>query len=58
MFVSGVSSMYNVIMQYMNSFLPCSIRNLTLASTSLLFTIITDVFPSFKSFYSHSGRFP
>ena len=38
-FVSGVSSMYNVIMQYLNSFLSCSIRNLTLASLSLLFTI-------------------
>ena len=32
MFVSGVSSMYNVIMQYLNSFLPYSIRNLTLTS--------------------------
>ena len=34
MFVSGVSSMYNVIMQRLNSFLSCSIRNLTLASLS------------------------
>ena len=31
--------MYNVIMQYLNSFLSCSIRNLTLPSLSLLFTI-------------------
>ena len=29
--------MYNVIMQCSNSFLSCSIRNLTLASLSLLF---------------------
>ena len=29
MFVSGVSSMYNVIMQHSNSFLSYSIRNLT-----------------------------
>ena len=29
LFVPGVSSMYNVIMQYWNSFLSCSIRNLT-----------------------------
>ena len=42
MVVSGVSSIYNVIMQYLNSFLSCSIRNLTLASLSHLFTI--DVF--------------
>ena len=37
--------MYDVIMQYLNSFLSCSIRNLTLASLSLLFTIKIDVFP-------------
>ena len=29
MFLSGVSSMYNVIVQQWNSFLSCSIRNLT-----------------------------
>ena len=33
--------MYNVIMHYLNFFLSCSIRNLTLAS---LFTIKIDVF--------------
>ena len=38
--------MYNVIMQYLNSFLSCSIRNLTLASPSRLFTIKI-VFPLF-----------
>ena len=45
MFISGVSSMYNVIMQYLNSFLSCSIRSLTLASLILLFTIKIDFFP-------------
>ena len=50
--------MYNVIMQYSNSFLSCSVRNLTLASLSLLFAIKIDVFPNFKNFYSHSGIFP
>ena len=35
MFVSGVSSIYNVIMDCLS----CSIRNLTLASLSRLFTI-------------------
>ena len=55
MFVLGVSSMYNVIMQYLNSFLPCSIRNLTLASPSLSFTIKIYIFPFFTSFDSHSG---
>ena len=39
--------MYNVIMQYLNSFLSRSIRNLTLASLSLLFTAEIDVFPRF-----------
>ena len=29
--ISGVSSMYNVVMHYLNSFLSCSIRYLTLA---------------------------
>ena len=37
--------MYNVIMQHLNSFLSYPIRNLTLASLSLLFTIKIDVFP-------------
>ena len=58
MFVSGVSPMYNVIKQYFNSFLSCLIRNLTLASLSLSFTIKFDVFPLFKSFDSHNGLFP
>ena len=44
----GVSSMYNVIMHCLNSFLSCSNRNLTLASLSHLFTIKIDVFPFFK----------
>ena len=38
-FVLEVPSMYDVIMQNLSSFLSCSIRNLTLASLSLLFTI-------------------
>ena len=45
MFVSGVSSMYNVIMHYLNSFLSGSIRDLTPASLICLFTIKIDVFP-------------
>ena len=53
MFVSGVSSMRNVIMQYLYSFLSCSIKNLTLASLSLLFEIKLMFFP----FNSHSGLF-
>ena len=44
MFVLGVSSMYNVIIHYLNFFLPCRIRNLTLSSLSRLFTIKIDVF--------------
>ena len=36
---------YGVIMQYFNSFLSCSIRNLTLVSLSLSFTIKVDVSP-------------
>ena len=44
MVVSGVSSMCNVIMQYFNSFLSCSIRNLTSASLSRLFTKKKKVF--------------
>ena len=39
----------------MNSFLSCSIRNLTLASLSRLFTIKIDVFALFTTFNSHSG---
>ena len=50
--------MYNVIMQYLNLFLSCSIRNLTLASLSHLFTIKIDVFPLYTSFNSQSGLFP
>ena len=49
--------MYNVIIQYLNSFLPCSAINLTLASLRLLFAIKFDVFP-FTSFNSHSSLFP
>ena len=47
--------MYNVIMHYLNSFLSCLIRNLTLAS---LFSIKIDVFFPFTSFNSYSGLFP
>ena len=36
--------MCNAIVQYLNSFLSCSIRNLTLASLSRLFTKTIDVF--------------
>ena len=36
--------MYNVVMPYLNFFLSCSIRNLTLASLSRLFTTKIDVF--------------
>ena len=43
-FVLGVSSMYNVIINYLNFFLSCPIRNLTLSSLSRLFTIKIDVF--------------
>ena len=50
--------MYNVIMQYLNSFSSCSIRNLTLASLNLLFTIKMDVFLLLTSFNSNSGLFP
>ena len=49
MFVSGVSSMCIYIMQYLNFFLSCSIKNLTLASLSYLFTVESDVnFPFYK----------
>ena len=55
-----IGSFFNVqlIMHYLNSFLSCSIRNLTLASLSRLFTIKIDVFALFTSFISHSGLFP
>ena len=50
--------MYNVIMHYLNSFLSCSIRNLTLSSSSRLFTIKIDVFFfCFTSFNSYSCLF-
>ena len=49
--------MYNVIMQYLNSFLSCSIRNLTSASLSPLFTVNIDVFPIFTSFNSRSDLY-
>ena len=50
--------MYNVIMQYLNSCLSYSIRNLTLASFSESFIYKkTDVFPLFTSSNSHSGFF-
>ena len=49
--------MYNVIMQYLNFFLSCSVRNLILASLSRLFTIKIDVFSLFTSFNSHSDLF-
>ena len=52
------SSTYNVIMDYFNSFVSWSIRNLTLASLSILLTIKIDVFLLFTSFNSHSGLFP
>ena len=50
MFVLGVSSMYNVIIHYLNFFLSCPIRNLTLSSLSRLFTIKIDVFFPFYKF--------
>ena len=43
MFVSRFSSMYDVTMHYLNSFLSCSIRNLTAATLSRLFTIKIDI---------------
>ena len=46
MFVSGVQLInVQLIMHYLNSFLSCSIRNLTLASLSRLFTIKIAVLP-------------
>ena len=55
-----IGSFFNVqlIMHYLKSFLSCSIRNLTLASLSRLFTLKIDVFALFTSFNSHSGLFP
>ena len=56
--------MYNVIMHHLNSFLSRSIRNLTLASLSRLFTMKIDVFPFLKvsipkaSNENQSHRFP
>ena len=60
MCISGVSSMYNVVMHCLNSFLSCSIwnSNLNLAFLSRLFTIKINVFFHFTSFNSHSGLFP
>ena len=54
----GIFFNVQLIMHYLNSFLSCSIRNLTLASLSHLFTIKIDVFARFTSFNSHSGLFP
>ena len=49
MFVSGVSSMYIYLMHCLNFFLSCSIKNLTLATLSHLYTIKSDVnFPFYK----------
>ena len=50
MFIAGVSSMYNVVMHYLSSFLSCSIRYLTLAFLSRLFTIKIDGFPRLYKF--------
>ena len=50
--------MYDVMMQYLNSFLSCSVRHSALASLSLLSAINIDVFPIFISFDSHSGVLP
>ena len=44
-------------MHYLNFFLSCSIKNLTLASVSRLFTIKSDVIFPFTSFNSRSGLF-
>ena len=50
--------MYNAVIEYLNYFRSCSIKNLTLTSLSLLFTTNIDVFPTFTSFNSHSDLFP
>ena len=47
MCISGVSSMYNVAMHYLNSFLSCSIKYLIVAFLSHLFAIKIDVFSPF-----------
>ena len=54
-----IGSFFNVqlIMHYLNSFLSCSIRNLTIVFLSRLFTIKIDVFVLFTSFNSHRGLF-
>ena len=57
MFLSAVPSLYNIIMHYLNSFSSCSIKNLTLASLSRLFTIKIDVLPLFTSFDFHCDLF-
>ena len=58
MFISGYSSMYNVIMHYLNSFLlPCSIRNVTLASLNHLLKTKIDFLPLFTRFNSLQWSF-
>ena len=58
MFVSGIQLInVQLIIHYLNSFLSCSIRNLTLASLSRLFTIKIAVFALFTSFNSHTSLF-
>ena len=55
MFTPRISSMYNVVMHDLNSFLSSSIRNLILPSFSRLFTIKIDVFAPFTNLNSHSS---
>ena len=50
--------MYKINNALFEFLLSCSIRNLTLASLSRLFTIKIDVFALYTSFNSHSGLFP
>ena len=54
-----IGSFFNVqlIMHHLNSFSSCSMRNLTLASLSRLFTIKIYAFAFFTSFNSHNGLF-
>ena len=54
-----IGSFFSVllILHYLNPFLSCSIRNLTLAFLSRLFTTKIDVFALYTSFNSHSGLF-
>ena len=49
--------MYIYIMHYLNFFLSCSIKNLTLDSLSRLFTIKSDVlnFPVYKFLFPQSS---